>query len=59
MLSLDEGISQAVATLLLESVLLGFGEGRTKLITLGVEETSDVFKRNTGLNTRRRQALRT
>ena len=59
MLSLDEGISQSVATLLLESVLLGFGEGCTKLITLGVEQTIDVFKRRTRLNTRHRQALRT
>ena len=59
MLSLDEGISQSVAALLLESVLFGFGERYTNLITLGLEQTIDVFKRRTGLNTRNRQALRT
>ena len=59
MLSLDEGISQSVASLLLKSVPFCFGEGCTKLITLGVEQAINVFKRRTRLNTRHRQALGT
>ena len=59
MLSLEEGISQSVAPLLLEPVFLCFGEGCTKLITLGVEQAINVFKRVTRLNTRHRQATRT
>ena len=59
MLYLDEGISQSIALLFLELVSLRFGEGGTKLITLGVEQAIDVFKRRTRLNTRNRQATRT
>ena len=59
MLSLDEGISQSVASLLRESVPFCFGEGCTKLVTLGVEQAINVFKRRTRLNTRHRQATRT